>query len=99
MNNPYEDWEGAEDRDTQEQPHLLTVWEVSQRLQLHTSTVYRLIRNGHLPVVVISASTLRIDEADLQAWIAARKARSVFSKAKGRSWEYLLREGRRQGAW
>lgn len=91
--------DGYDDGDEREQPHLLTVGEVAQRLQLHTSTIYRLIRNGRLPVVLVSASTLRIAPSDLAAWIQANRVRTVINKARGRSWEYLIREGHRQGVW
>lgn len=54
---------------------LLTINEVAARLHVHRATVYDFINqpNG-LPVTRLAAKVVRIDEADLRAWIEQRKA-------------------------
>ena len=52
---------------------LLRVRDVQTRLALSRNTVYSLIASGNLPVVRIGGA-IRVDEADLEAWLEANKA-------------------------
>jgi excisionase family DNA binding protein len=49
----------------------LTVAEVAQRLRVSKGTVYKLVRTGVIPTVQLGGpgSSLRIDSAELQAWL------------------------------
>ena len=51
---------------------LLSVGQVSARLQCARSTVRKLIGDGELRASRISSRTIRISEADLQAYVDAR---------------------------
>lgn len=54
-------------------PQLLTIPETAEALRYKsTDTVYRLIAREHLPTVRIGGVT-RVDAAQLQRWIDARK--------------------------
>ena len=53
-------------------PKLLSVAQVSARLQCARSTVRRLIADGELRASRISSRTIRISEADLQAYLDGR---------------------------
>jgi excisionase family DNA binding protein len=53
---------------------VLTVREVAERLAISTATVYALCDRGELPHVRIS-NAIRIDPADLAAFIAGRTGR------------------------
>jgi excisionase family DNA binding protein len=52
---------------------LLTVDEVARRLKLHRATIYRYLGQG-LPHVRLGGGhgAVRIDEAELRAWLAAQ---------------------------
>ena len=51
---------------------LLSVGQVSARLQCARSTVRKLIADGELRASRISTRTIRVSEADLQAYVDAR---------------------------
>ena len=54
---------------------LLTVFDVADRLQVHPETIRRWIRDGRLTAIDLGADSAgwRIDPADLDAFIAARR--------------------------
>jgi excisionase family DNA binding protein len=54
---------------------LLGADEVGARLGVSRQTVYRLVREGHLPAVRLAdtGSSLRFDPERLERWIAARE--------------------------
>jgi excisionase family DNA binding protein len=52
---------------------LMTIPDFSQRTKLSIRTVRTLIALGKIPVVRVSARALRITEADLAEFIAARR--------------------------
>jgi excisionase family DNA binding protein len=54
-----------------QQRHFLTVDETALRLRVSARTIRRLIANGELPVVRVG-SQIRIDEAELEAWLNER---------------------------
>jgi excisionase family DNA binding protein len=53
-------------------PKLLSVAQVSARLQCACSTVRKLVADGELRGSRISSRTIRISEADLQAYLDGR---------------------------
>lgn len=53
---------------------LLTARAVAERLDVSTETVLRLWRRGELPGYRISSNALRFSEADLDAWLEARRS-------------------------
>lgn len=55
---------------------LLTIDQVASRLHVHRTTVYEFINGSGLKVTRLAAHAVRIDEADLNAWIEQRKASS-----------------------
>ena len=60
----------------QQRPRFMTVAEVAALMRVSTMTVYRLIKAGDLPAVRFGKS-YRIDEADVDAYLAARYTRAV----------------------
>jgi excisionase family DNA binding protein len=60
---------------------LLSVAQVSVKLQCARSTVRRLVSDGELRAVSISRRTIRISEADLQAYVDGRANVSVPTAA------------------
>jgi excisionase family DNA binding protein len=50
----------------------LRVPEVAERLRISRSTCYELISKGHVPALQLHGrgSTILVDEAELEAWIA-----------------------------
>ncbi|MCY3805762.1 MAG: helix-turn-helix domain-containing protein [bacterium] len=60
----------------QERPRFMTVAEVAELMRVSTMTVYRLIKAGDLPAVRFGKS-YRIDEADVDAYLADRYTRAV----------------------
>ena len=60
----------------QERPRFMTVAEVAALMRVSTMTVYRLIKAGDLPAVRFGKS-YRIDEADVDAYLADRYTRAV----------------------
>ena len=54
-------------------PQLLSVEEVARRLALSVRSVRTLIALGKLPVVRVSVRAIRVAEADLVAFIEARR--------------------------
>ena len=58
---------------------LLTVFDVADRLQVHPETIRRWIRAGRLTASDLGADSAgwRIDPADLDAFIAARRGTRV----------------------
>lgn len=57
-------------------PQLLTIDQVAARLGVHRTTVYDFIHLSGLKVTRLAAHAVRVDEADLKAWIEQRKAAS-----------------------
>ena len=55
---------------------LLTIDQVAARLHVHRTTVYEFINRSGLKVTRLAAHAVRIDEADLNAWIEQRKSLS-----------------------
>lgn len=53
---------------------LLTIDQVAARLSVHRTTVYEFINLSGLKVTRLAPHAVRIDEADLKAWIEQRKA-------------------------
>lgn len=53
-------------------PRLLSLRAISEQTTIPRPTLYTLIANGELPVVRIGRS-VRVDERDLVAFIAARR--------------------------
>lgn len=60
----------------QERPRFMTVAEVAALMRVSTMTVYRLIKAGDLPAVRFGKS-YRLDEADVDAYLADRYTRAV----------------------
>lgn len=56
---------------------LLTPAEVADRLNASKRTVQRLIVRGELPAIKLNARSIRVAEADLDAFLAARRSVSV----------------------
>ena len=54
----------------------MTVAEVAELMRVSTMTVYRLIKAGDLPAVRFGRS-YRIEEADVDAYLAGRYTRAV----------------------
>jgi excisionase family DNA binding protein len=54
-------------------PQLLTVADAARRLALSIRSVRTQIALGKLPVVRVSARAVRVMEADLAAFVAARR--------------------------
>lgn len=51
---------------------LLSLREVANRLGVHSATLYRYRAEG-LPVIYISRRNVKVDEQDLERWLASRK--------------------------
>lgn len=51
---------------------LLTARAVADTLDVCTETVLRWIRNGELPAIRLPGGAIRINEADLHAWLGSR---------------------------
>ncbi len=60
----------------QQRPRFMTVAEVAELMRVSTMTVYRLIKAGDLRAVRFGKS-YRIDEADVDAYLAGRYTRAV----------------------
>jgi excisionase family DNA binding protein len=60
-------------------PKLLSVAQVSAKLQCARSTVRKLIADGELRASRISSRTIRISETDLQAYLDGRANTSPLS--------------------
>ena len=60
----------------QQRPRFMTVAEVAELMRVSTMTVYRLIKAGGLPAVRFGKS-YRLDEADVDAYLADRYTRAV----------------------
>ncbi|MCY3559917.1 MAG: helix-turn-helix domain-containing protein [bacterium] len=60
----------------QQRPRFMTVAEVAALMRVSTMTVYRLIKSGDLPAVRFGKS-YRLDEADVDAYLADRYTRAV----------------------
>jgi excisionase family DNA binding protein len=57
----------------QEQEPLLTADEVAALLRVPRTTVYRLARQGSLPVVRVSSRGIRFLRHDVDRWITRRR--------------------------
>jgi excisionase family DNA binding protein len=53
----------------------MTVDELAEYLKVSTSTVYKMLRNGHLPFLKIG-SGFRFDKHEINRWIAARESKN-----------------------
>lgn len=51
---------------------LLTARVVAERLDVSTETILRWIRRGELPAIRLPGGAIRIVDAELEAWLAAR---------------------------
>jgi excisionase family DNA binding protein len=49
--------------------------ELAEYLKVSTSTVYKMLRNGHLPFLKIG-SGFRFDKHEIDRWIAARESKN-----------------------
>jgi excisionase family DNA binding protein len=58
------------------EPEILTVKEVSELLKLHESTVYKMIREGRIPVFMIGAEW-RFLKDQIVHWMAEQTIRAV----------------------
>ena len=56
---------------------LLTVEEVSDVTVMHPVTVYGLIRDGVIPAIRLGTRTIRVREADLEAYLESRSTAKV----------------------
>ncbi len=63
--------------------YLLTAGELAKKLSLGKSTVYEWAACGIIPCVKLNG-VLRFDEADVEAWIEANKARGRKEGVAGR---------------
>ncbi|MBX5456605.1 MAG: helix-turn-helix domain-containing protein [Thermogemmatispora sp.] len=52
--------------------NLLSLKQVAERLGVHYTTLYRYRAQG-LPVIYVSRRNVKVDEHDLNQWLAARK--------------------------
>jgi excisionase family DNA binding protein len=64
---------------------LLSVAQVSAKLQCARSTVRRLVADGELRASRISRRTIRISEADLRAYLDGRANMSVPTAASAKA--------------
>ncbi len=53
---------------------LLTPVQAAERLGVSRMTIYRYVKEGMLPCVRLGSTALRIDPADLDAFISARRS-------------------------
>ena len=58
------------------EPEILTVKEVSELLKIHESTVYKMIREGRIPVFMIGAEW-RFLKDQIVHWMAEQTIRAV----------------------
>jgi excisionase family DNA binding protein len=65
------------------EPRLLRVAEVAERLDQHPSTIYRKLERGELPGLQLGGrkAGIRIDEAELEAWLRPRGRRAGRGQA------------------
>ena len=64
---------------------LLSVAQVSAKLQCARSTVRKLVADGELRASRISSRTIRISEADIQAYLDSRANRSAPAAPSARA--------------
>ena len=57
-------------------PRLLSLRQVAEQTSIPRTTLYTLVARGEIPVVRIGRS-LRVDEQDVLAWIAAHRERTA----------------------
>ena len=62
----------TEHRTTDHEEPLLLVPEAATYLRLPGSTVYRLIKTGELPALILSPRRIRLRRVDLDRWLAER---------------------------
>ncbi len=60
-------------------PNVLTVVELAGYLRVHSSTIYRLIRGGHLPSFKVG-SELRFARDDIDRWPLGQETAALSSK-------------------
>ncbi len=63
---------------------FLTTAEVSRYLQVHPTTVYKLVRNGQIPAFKIGAD-YRFDRDAIEKWMADRQVKGGPRKKEPRS--------------
>jgi excisionase family DNA binding protein len=82
---------------------LLTVREIQNRLRVSRACVYALIESGRLPAIRIGVGrgTIRVDEADLDAFVTARRGDSIRpGRLPGTATEFVqLDADRLRRAW
>ena len=61
----------------QAKPALLTVEQVAEQLQVHRTTIYSWVAQGHLPAIVLAEGLrkkcIRFDPEELARWLEARR--------------------------
>ncbi|GAB3092329.1 helix-turn-helix transcriptional regulator [Isoptericola nanjingensis] len=67
----------AQSRTTDPEEPLLLVPEAATYLRLPGSTVYRLIKTGELPALILSPRRIRLRRVDLDRWLAERTTGGV----------------------
>lgn len=60
-----------------QEPLILTVQDVAERLKLTDVTIYRLLKSGQIPGFKVGASW-RIDDKDLNTYIKKQKKKRSF---------------------
>lgn len=58
-------------------PRLLDLGEVASELRISERTVRKYIKTGGLPIVRLSPGAIRVDRADLDAFIDERREREA----------------------
>jgi excisionase family DNA binding protein len=69
-------------------PPLLNLAGVASRLGVSRTTAWRLVASGEIPSVRVTDTLRRVDPADLEEWIEARRDRGRSAKVVA-----LRREG------
>lgn len=64
---------------------LLSAEQVAERLGVNKDTVWLWMRSGQIPYVQVSRKLRRIDEADLDAFLASRKVTEPHGAEKQRA--------------
>lgn len=75
---------------------LLKASDVAEALQISRTAAYDWIAAGHIPVIRVSAHTVRVHPADLQAWVDARRAEGRADIDRGQLVTDIVEAGRRR---
>ena len=51
---------------------------MAKRLDISLSTAWRLVASGEIPSVRIGERVVRVDEAELEAWLEAKKKATPY---------------------